>query len=276
MIYHAPATLDDAMALMAVGEVQVVAGGTDYFPARGRDPQQRDLLDVTGIAEMRGITRDSGRIRIGGATTWSEIARADLPASCAGLQAAAREVGSLQIQNAGTVAGNLCNASPAADGVPPLLTLDAVVELRGPNGLRHLALDQFLQGPRQTACAPGELLAAIWITPPAVPARGAFAKLGSRKYLVISFVMTAVVLTTDAGGVVTDARIAVGACSPVAQRLTQLERDCLGQQWRDISVTPAHLAGLSPITDVRADAAYRLQAAQVQIRRAIAQAGGVA
>ena len=137
--YERPDSLDAALGLLAQGEWTVIAGGTDVYPmatdahAWGREGPRR-LLDVTDIGEMRGIeTRTDGH-RIGGRVTWSDIVRADLPDYFDGLRLAAREVGGVQIQNRGTVAGNICNASPAADGVPPLLSLDAIVDIAGADG----------------------------------------------------------------------------------------------------------------------------------------------
>ena len=110
------------------GGVSVIAGGTDWFPQAGEVLPKVSLLDVTGLPGFRGISKVPGGWRLGAATRWSDVVAADLPSGFDGLKAAAREVGSLQIQNAGTLAGNLCNASPAADGMPPLLCLGAEVE----------------------------------------------------------------------------------------------------------------------------------------------------
>ena len=272
MDYHAPTALNHAIALMAAGNVNVIAGGTDVFPARGSSPLRQGLLDVTRIDGLDGITRTKDGFRIGAATRWTSNAQADLPSCYAGLQAAAREVGSVQIQNAGTIAGNICNASPAADGIPPLLTLGAEIELAGPDGLRRLPLAEFVTGPRQIQLRADELITAILI--PSLPAhtQGAFEKLGSRKYLVISITMVAVVIGCDAAGKIDFARISVGACSPVAQRLHRLEDDLIGLEPQVFDVTDEHLAPLSPITDVRGDDAFRLDVVAEQIKRAVLKA----
>ena len=166
--YERPDSLDAALGLLAQGEWTVIAGGTDVYPmatdahAWGREGPRR-LLDVTDIGEMRGIeTRPDGH-RIGGRVTWSDIVRADLPDYFDGLRLAAREVGGVQIQNRGTVAGNICNASPAADGVPPLLSLDAIVDIAGADGTRQLPLAQFIEGNRRTALKSGELVTGLFI-----------------------------------------------------------------------------------------------------------------
>lgn len=274
MAYHAPASLKDALDRLAKGDVRVVAGGTDVYPAQGTAPFDRDILDLTRITALQGISRGAEGWRIGAATTWTQVARADLPPAFDGLRAAAREVGSIQIQNAGTVAGNLCNASPAADGVPPLLTLEARVELTSSTGQRVLPLADFLTGVRRTALQPGELVSALLLPDPPAHARGAFTKLGARRYLVISIAMVAVVVGCDARGRIDHACVAVGACSPVAQRLSRLEADLIGQRPQDVTVGQDHLAPLSPIDDIRGSAGYRLDAVAEQIIRAIRAAGG--
>ncbi len=275
MAYLTPTDLQDALTAVAAG-ARVVAGGTDFYPALGEGLPKGDLVDISRIAALRGISRQDGGWRIGATTSWNSIARAALPPQFACLQQAAREVGAIQIQQAGTIGGNLVNASPAADGVVPLLVLEAEVELCGPQGVRRLRLADFLRGPRQTALAPGELLTAIHLPEPP-GAESAFVKLGSRAYLVISYVMVAVLLELDGGGI-RRARIAVGACSPVAQRLSRLEGALAGQPLAALDdpalVSAAHLAPLSPIDDLRADTAWRLDAARVLVGRALRQAAG--
>lgn len=272
--YFSPLDLDEALEVMHAQQAVVVAGGTDFFPSRGRRPITDPLLDVTRVQALRGMDWTSpDSLRIGAATTWTDIARADLPPAFHALQDAARVVGGVQVQNAGTIAGNLCNASPAADGLPPLLTLEAEVELASVSGRRRLPLTDFVLGPRQTALTPGELVVALHVPRPPSHSRSAFQKLGARKYLVISITMTAVIVGLDADGRIDVARVAVGACAPVAKRLTALERDLVGQRPGEITVQPHHLAPLSPITDVRADDRYRIEAVPHQITRAIQEAG---
>jgi CO/xanthine dehydrogenase FAD-binding subunit len=175
----------------------------------------------------------------------------------------------VQIQNAGTVSGNLCNASPAADGVPALLALNARVELRSVRGVRQLPLQEFILGPRRTALQPQELLTAVLVPKTAGAAASHFLKLGARKYLVISIVMASAVIEHRSGKVV-NARVAVGSCSPVALRLPALESELKGKRFDATLadwVNPAQLAVLEPIADVRASAGYRRQAALELVRR---------
>ncbi|HLB13304.1 MAG TPA: FAD binding domain-containing protein, partial [Burkholderiales bacterium] len=152
--YLRPASLESALAALAARPLAILAGGTDFYPARVGRAVEEDVLDITAVAELRGIREANGRIRIGAATTWTELVEAPLPRQLDGLKLAAREIGGVQIQNAGTIAGNLCNASPAADGIPALLALDAEVELRAASRLRTVPLGAFVLGNRKTACAP--------------------------------------------------------------------------------------------------------------------------
>ena len=271
-MYLRPTSLADAVEALAAHGGRVLAGGTDVFPALATLPADAVFVDVSRVPGLRGIASDGEAVRIGARTTWSDLLRADLPPCFDALKAAAREVGSAQIQNAATVAGNLCNASPAADGVPPLLALDAEVELASLAGVRRLPLSAFLTGYRSTACRADEIVTAILVPRVVEEARSAFLKLGARRYLVISIAMVAAVVAADAKGRVADARVAVGACSAVAQRLTALERALLGAPAAPglgALACADHLADLSPIDDVRATAAYRREAALTLVRRAL-------
>jgi CO/xanthine dehydrogenase FAD-binding subunit len=271
-MYLRPSTLTEACEILAARPVQILSGGTDVFPALVDRPAPEAVLDISGLDALRGISQTEREIRIGGRTSWSELARAELPGAFDGLKAAAREVGSVQIQNVATISGNLCNASPAADGVPPLLILDAEVELASRTGLRRLALSEFLLGNRRTARRPDEILSAIVVPRSGAGGRSAFVKLGSRRYLVISIAMVAARLATDAAGRITQAALGVGSCSAVAQRLPALEADLVGRPARPglgSHLQPRHLAPLSPIDDVRGSAAYRMDATRELIGRAL-------
>lgn len=270
--YMVPADVATALEMRGAGG-SVLAGGTDLYPQHVGGPLAPPVIDIGGLGELRGIEEIADGFRFGALTRWADVAAAALPRRFDGLRAAAREVGSIQVQNAGTIGGNLCNASPAADGIPPLLTLDALVELSSLSGVRELPLEDFLTGYRQTALAPDELLTAVLIPNRGLEARSAFDKLGLRRYLVISVVMVAVVVDTDADGLISEAKVAVGACSPVAQRLRSLESRLVGARPADVdSINVAeHLSALAPIDDVRATAAYRIEAASVLVRRALAR-----
>ena len=266
-MYARPETLEAALEHMAGGGWSVLAGGTDFYPARVGRPLTEPVLDISAISSLRGIQRTENGWTIGALTTWTDIVRADMPPAFDGLKLAAREVGSIQIQNAGTVAGNLCNASPAADGVPPLLTLDAGVELASTEGIRRMPLANFIQGNRKTALQQGELVTALHIPASAGEGRSTFLKLGARKYLVISIVMVAARLSDD------EAAFSVGSCSAVAQRLPAFEQAVRAGQGSKDPVTPEQLGTIAPIDDIRADAAYRREAAAELLQRALKELG---
>jgi CO/xanthine dehydrogenase FAD-binding subunit len=275
-LYSRPKTLDAAVHVLAEEGGQILSGGTDFFPALGDRPAPDRVIDISGITEIKGIAVEADHIRIGGLTTWSQLVATPLPRCFDGLKSAAREIGGIQIQNRGTVAGNLCNASPAADSVPPLLTLDAEVELVSAVGTRRVSLADFIVGNRKTVRRPDEILANV-IVPRTDDAASAFLKLGARRYLVISIVMVAAVVKTDNAGRVTDARIAVGSCSAVARRLTLLERALVGVLARNglgATTLAEHLAQLSPIDDVRATATYRNDAALTLVGRVLEACAG--
>lgn len=276
MPYLAPTDTAEALAFLVDTDARIIAGCTDYFPGREQGRIDEHLLDVTRLERLRGITETAdGGWRIGAAATWAEVIGAPLPAAFDALKEAAREVGSVQIQNRGTVGGNLCNASPAADGVPPLMALDAEVEILSPRGTRTVPVGGFITGVRSVDLAGDEILAAV--TVPGVPpgARSAFLKLGSRTHLVISIAMAAAVVE-ERDGRVEAARLAVGSCSPVCRRLPALEERLAGRTAAEIR--SMDLAGdgaldpLDPITDVRGSREYRLDVVPGICRRAVLRA----
>ena len=266
-----PRTLREAVEALETPGIQILAGGTDFYPALGERSVSAPVLDITAIPELSGISVTTSEIRIAGGTSWSELLAVPLPRCFDALKAAAREVGSVQIQNRGTIAGNLCNASPAADGVPPLLALDAAVELISSAGTRQMPLASFIVGNRKTLRRPNEIVSAI-VVPRTIDGPSCFLKLGARRYLVISIAMVAAIIEGDGEGTVSQVRVAVGSCSAVARRLPDLERAIVGVPLRQgigQRVEPHHLDVLAPIDDVRATAAYRLDAARTLVMRAL-------
>jgi len=268
--YHRPATIEQALAIRATQDVAVIAGGTDIYPAHAArrawgEPTHKDVLDITAIAGLDRIEATAAGWRIGALVTWSALRAATLPPLFDGLIAAAAEVGGVQVQNRGTILGNLITASPAGDGIPNLLVLDASVEIAGPSP-RRVPVQDFLTGYRATALRADEIAVALHV--PNLPgARSGFHKLGARRYLVISIVMAAGIVAVEEGRI-TSARLAVGACGPVAQRLTALEAALIGVVPADAAavVQAAHLAPLAPLDDIRGSAAFRREAALILLR----------
>lgn len=273
--YHRPHSLAEALAIRAARDVVPLAGGTDIHPLRTAraawgEPWSAEILDLSAIPGLDGIEESGAGWRIGARVSWTRIAEAPLPPLFGGLRAAAREVGGRQVQNRGTLAGNLVTASPAGDGIPNLLALDAEVELASLDGIRRLPVAAFLTGYRTTALHANEIVTALHV-PRCEGARGGFVKLGARRYLVISIAMAAGVIGCD-GGRIAQARIAIGSCSAVAQRLPALEQALLGVAIADAPRVPAsgHMESLHPIDDIRGTAAYRRDAALVLLRDLLA------
>lgn len=282
---RSPARLEDALDLLAQGAWQPLAGGTDIYPAHVGRSFKRPLVDVSSLTCLQGMgvvqIGQRQMFRIGATETWTRLRETSLPVGLHALGQAAAEIGGRQVQNQGTLGGNLCNASPAADGVPVLLALDAEVELQSRRALRRIPIADFVLGNRRTALAADELLTAIHVPMGSTRARSAFLKLGHRRFLVISIAMVAVAIDCDAGGRLTRCAIAVGSCSAVARRLSSLESSLVGIA---IDQAPEHairalaqngsdlLSLLAPIDDVRGSARYRLRAVEELIPRALAQA----
>ncbi len=266
-------TMDIDSALSHLGKSQsgIISGGTDYYPGLNDGAPDRALLSVSHITGLDQIECIDGYWRIGAAVTWSQLIAAKLPPVFNCLKQAGREVGSVQIQNAASIVGNICNASPAADGVPALLVLGTHVELSSVDGVRVLPLQQFITGVRQTQRKANELVTALLIPENYEQDKSAFVKLGSRTYLVISIVMCSTRLRLDEHKTIVDAAVSIGACSPVACRLPEVERALIGQACTEKSVsacvTAERLSPLSPISDVRASAEYRLHAAKIMLQR---------
>lgn len=263
--YARPRTVAEATEMMSQQPWQIIAGATDVYPRTVGRELSDDALDLTGVAELRGIDEVDGLWRIGALTTWTDVASASLPAQFTGLQQAALQIGGLQIQNRGTVGGNLCTASPAGDSIPMLLAMSASVELVSHSGTRLVPLDEFITGYRSTVLQSSELVASIQIPSRSGPSN--FQKLGSRSHLVISIAMVA---TQIEDGPAPTVRVAVGACSPVARRISglegQLNSDC------DPQIAAAYdYPELDPIDDVRGSASYRHDVVGPLVARSIEQ-----
>ena len=272
MTYVQPKNLDEAMELMGNETWAVLSGGTDFYPTMLERQMPESILDIHALDELRHIHSDDEQIRIGANVTWSDIIAADLPPAFNALKLAAREVGSVQIQNRATLVGNICNASPAADGVPALLILNAQVELMSGRGRRRMPLQSFILGNRKTARTVDELVSAIIIPANAESGASTFLKLGARKYLIISISMVAARLSFDSNNKICEAAVSVGSCSLVAQRLPALEQALVGKakslHLADVPIRQ-HLAHLAPIDDVRSSVAYRRACSLELVKRAL-------
>lgn len=259
-----PKTLDEALGMMSAAPMMPLAGGTDVYPAVTNGAKPGKLIDLSRIEDFkRGIRFDGDTWLISPHVTWSDVLAAKLPPQFDGLKSCASEIGGRQIQNRATVIGNICNASPAADGVVAMLTLDARLRLASSRGERLISLDEFIRGNRSTLREPDELLVEIQIRDRRGTIGSAFTKLGARRYLVISIAMVAVVLKLNESRDICEIAISVGACSPKAKRLTGLEASLsgtgIGSDWTQLLADYPY-SELAPINDVRASATYRKSA----------------
>jgi CO/xanthine dehydrogenase FAD-binding subunit len=211
------------------------------------------VLNLNEVAELRGFAADGGRLRLGAALTYSEAMRGGLASELPALAEAARSVGSPQIRNRGTIAGNLATASPAGDSLPPLLIEGAEVECSSLWGTRLVALADFVTGVKQNALAPDELITAILVTPSGAPQT--FMKVGPRNAMVIAVVS----LALSAGD---ELRACFGSAGPRPLLLTAPREEAAS--------FPERVAqAASPIDDIRGSAAYRRHALRVLVGRAL-------
>ena len=272
-MYYRPNKINEALDSLSREKLTIAAGCTDLLPSTQQDNLGDNILDISGIKSLRNIDFENGFRRIGSGVTWTDIVENNnLPNCYDMLKECSLQIGSQQIQNLGTIGGNLCNASPAADGVPCLLSLDASIELLSVNGKRVLKLEDFIKGSRKTELQNNEILSAILIPKEAEIGRSSFLKLGARKYLVISIAMIACKLNLEKD-IISDIAISVGSCSAVAKRIKSLENLLIGKSIKDelttIILNYNYKNYLSPINDIRGTNTYRLKASKVLVKDTI-------
>jgi CO/xanthine dehydrogenase FAD-binding subunit len=253
-----PRSLDEALALKAERPGAVpIEGGTDVMVELNFDRARPEaILNLNEVGELKGWSRENGGLRLGAGLTYSELRQVPLRDELPALAEAARTVGSPQIQNRGTIGGNLGTASPAGDALPPLLIEGAEVELASPRGTRRLPLREFIVGPKRNALEADELILAVLLRPSG--ARQTFMKIGPRNAMVIAVCSLALVADRERGEV----RASFGSAGPVPGLVTAPleERDRFAEQVVEAA---------SPIDDVRGTAAYRRHALRVLTERAL-------
>jgi len=268
--FERPESLDACIALLAANpDARIVAGATDLaVEANLRGRRWPKLVSVEGVRELKTFSETADAIEIGAALTLAEIEErwTDAPAV---VRSWFTLFASPLIRNRATLGGNLATASPVGDAAPLLLALDAEVRIAAPSGARSVALRDFFQSYRKTALAPGELIAAIRIPKP-LPARLAFYKAAKRVMDDISTVAAAFAIDTDTDGRITSARAAYGGVAETPVLVSAFERALLGRPWNPSAVRAAQdaVAGmLTPLSDHRGSAAYRLAVAQSLIEK---------
>ena len=276
--YSAPSSIAEAVQLLQHGEATIVAGGTDLTPQTEAGVREfaATLINIQRIEEMRGISVSNGRYRIGGLTTVTDILESELlAADVPVLVEAADHFASPQIRNASSLAGNLCNASPAGDMVIPLLLLDAEAELvswsDGSVSTRSVPLSDFFTGPGRTVMKADELMTAVEFAQPGEGYVAAFIKSGPRPALEISTVSMGVAGVVKAG-VIHGVRVSIGAVAPIPLRAREteaaLEGNKLDEALFELAAETAS-GEVKPIDDVRASSWYRKHLTGVYIRRAL-------
>ncbi len=271
-----PLSLEDALKALANGDATPMAGGTNLLPdLRARFNTTGHVIDLSGIEELRGIDHANGRVVMGGGTTLTDILRDPAMRRAApSLVAAAEVFAGRMVRNAATVGGNICYASPSADVVPPLLSLDAEVTLASHGGERSVPLDGFFLDYKKTVMRAGEVLTAVSWTPPEPGAANLFYKLGRRKGDAITVTGVAVTVVAE-GGRCTKARIALGSVAPTVFRAKDAEGILEGEELTADLIEAAARAAADacrPIDDLRASAEYRRHTAHVLTRRLLRQA----
>jgi len=272
--YHTPHSWEEAVDLLQdLGpQARPLAGGTDLMILIERGQlSPSHLISLDRIRGWDALQLDGG-LRLGAGTTYRQIERGLLPEGPhAALLESARQIGGVQVRNVATVAGNLCNASPAADAVPPLLAMDASLLLYGPAGEHEVPVEEFITGPGENLLGAAELVKEIRV--PALPdgTSTAFLKAGRRAAMEISVVCVAARLTL-AEGACKSARIALGAVGPTPLRAKEAEQALQGRPLTNATAREAaRLAAEAtrPISDVRASAEYRRYMSEVMVRRAL-------
>jgi xanthine dehydrogenase iron-sulfur cluster and FAD-binding subunit A len=268
-----PATLEAALDLLArAGDTgRVIAGGTDLLLEldRGIRPDVTTLVDLTRIPDLDGIETSDGHLSLGALVTHNDVVTShDVRRGAIPLAQACWEIGSPQLRNRATVAGNLVTASPANDTITPLRVLDAELELASVDGIRTVALADFHTGVRESLLRTGEIVTRIRLRTLAPNERAVFLKLGNRRAQSISVVHLTATVTID-DGTVTSARLALGSVAPT---IVEIDTSSLiGSRLDDESITDVgHLAAeaVTPIPDVRATAEYRSASIPVMVARA--------
>jgi CO/xanthine dehydrogenase FAD-binding subunit len=224
--YKIPNTIEEAVELLwqAKGEAKIIAGGTDLvIGLRNGDQNPPSIIDITRIEELRKIEEKNGAVSIGAAVTHSEIASSSLVKRYGRvLSDATSEIGSPQIRNLGTIGGNIINASPSADTIPPLMVLNAMGRVVSKEGERQAPLDQLFKGPYKTNLKPHELLSQVTFQKLPSDLKSGFVRLARRNAMAIARMSVAIILQIDKNRI-EDIRISVGSVTPTPQRMSEAE-----------------------------------------------------
>jgi len=274
LAYTAPTTVEDAVRALAgaSGIAKILSGGTDLLVQLRSGRAKPDLIvDIKKIPGISGVRERDGGFVIGAATPGAVIGEHEgLRGAWPGIVEAANLIGSTQIQGRATLAGNLCNASPAADSVPALIAARATCVVAGPNGRREVPVESIVTGPGRTSLGRDEFIGAFHL--PKRPPRSADAYLRfiPRTEMDIAVVGVGVNVTLDAGGVCTDARVVLGAVAPTAILVVEAAAALVGRKLDETALDALDQAAqraCKPIDDKRGTIEYRTKVAGVMARR---------
>ena len=275
LAYTAPTSVEEAVKALAgaSGTAKVLSGGTDLLVQLRSGRLKADLIvDTKKIPGIAGIRAEGGGFVIGAATSGAEIGENKaLVRAWPGLVEAANLIGSTQVQGRATLAGNLCNASPAADSVPALIAARATCVVVGSNGKREAPVETICTGPGRTSLARDEFIIEFRLPKRAPRSADAYLRFIPRTEMDIAVVGAAVNLTRDVGGVITDARVVLGAVAPTAVIVS--DAGLTGRKLDDAALAAldkAARAACKPISDKRGTIEYRIKVAGVMARRAAA------
>lgn len=267
----APKNLSEALLLLSNADpkTKILAGGTDVVVGKTQGSKRfadaETLIDINRIEELKGISEKNGMISIGAAATFSEICKSKLvEEKLPLLKKASNTIGSLQIRNRATIAGNFVNNAPCADTVPALLVYDANIEIKSQTATRNVSLQEFLQGPYKTQLQQGELVTRILVPVPQQNCIGDFYKLGRRRAVAISRLTLAVLIQLKEKKI-NDIKIASGAVTPIGTRFPKLEKFAIGQKMTDnLCQELAKKMGeeVLAVTGLRWSSAYKLPVVQ--------------
>ena len=275
--YAAPTTVAEAVSLLtgATGLAKVLSGGTDLLVQYRIGRLKPDtIVDLKKIPGMSGIKEVNGGFVIGAATSGAVLGEhAALVKAWPGVVEAANLIGSTQVQGRASLAGNLCNASPAADSVPALIAANATVTIVGPNGTRTAPVEAIVTGPGRTSLAKGEFITEFHLPKQAPKTGDAYLRFIPRTEMDIAVVGVGVCLTLDASGAIADARVCLGAVAPTQVMVPDGAKAIIGTKLDDAALAKldaAARAACNPITDKRGTIDFRIKVAGVLARRTAA------
>src|ERR1700724_2824793 len=277
LAYTAPTSVEEAIRALAgaSGTAKVLSGGTDLLVQLRSGRLKADLIvDTKKIPGIAGIREEGGGFVIGAATSGAQIGEHEgLAAAWPGVVEAANLIGSTQIQGRASLAGNLCNASPAADSVPALIAAHATAVIAGPNGRREAPVEAIVTGPGQTSLAKGEFIVEFHVPKPKPHQSDAYLRFIPRTEMDIAVVGVGVNVTLDGNGVCTDARVVLGAVAPTQVVADEAAAALIGHRLDDGTLAKLDAAAgraCKPINDKRGTIEYRIKIAGVLARRAAA------